>query len=59
MNPLNSHLVVLADFVGDPGLDGGEVCVDLDEAQLAAPLDQLVRLHHKLLNKKFFLIFWM
>ena len=45
MNSLNSHLVVLADFLGDPGLDGGKVCVDLDEAQLAAPLDQLVRLH--------------
>ena len=42
--------MVLAAFVVDPCFDGVEVGVDLNEAELPAPLYQLVRLHHKLLH---------
>ena len=48
---LISYLLVLAHPLPDPSLGLCEIGLHLDEAQLPAPLDQLIRLGHQFLER--------
>ena len=49
---LISYLLVLAHPLPDPSLGLCEIGLHLDEAQLPAPLDQLIRLGHQFLERE-------